>query len=151
MQKFKVAVKQEVEESRIADMLTTAFEGGSNHWCCITGYVKPKALRFRINKDQVFRHIDYPMNTGGVIVIVDLYAECEKGNEPEMNGYRYDFRGWKPKTKSFRLTPTALKKGLQVMADKYPSHFADLLAENDDACTGDVFLQCCVFGDAIYG
>lgn len=149
---LKVDVKQEVSEERIADMLTTAFEGGASNWCCITGYVKPKALKFRISKSQVFRHIDYPMNAGGVVIITDLYAECEKGNEPPMgSGFRYNFVGWKPKNKPFRLTPKTLKKGLQVMANKFPSHFADLLAENDDACTGDVFLQCCVFGDTIYG
>lgn len=148
---MKVDVKQEVSEERIADMLTTAFEGGSNYWCCITGFVKPKSLKFRIDKDKVFRHIDYPMNKGGVVIITDLYAECEKGNEPPMSGYRYNFNNWKPRTKPFRLTPVALKKGLQVMASRWPDHFADLIADNDDACTGDVFLQCCVFGDVIYG
>lgn len=44
-----------------------------------------------------------------------------------------------------------LAKGLQIMAEKYPRHFADFLSENGDATTGDVFFQCVVFGDAIYG
>ena len=42
-------------------------------------------------------------------------------------------------------------RGLEVMADKYPNHFGDAIAGNDDATTGDVFLQCCVFGDVLYG
>jgi hypothetical protein len=37
------------------------------------------------------------------------------------------------------------------MADKYPRHIADILSENDDATTGDVFLQLCLFGDVVYG
>jgi hypothetical protein len=49
------------------------------------------------------------------------------------------------------LTPSALRRGLQTMADKYPRHMADLLAKNDDATTADVFLQCCLFGTLIYG
>ena len=50
-----------------------------------------------------------------------------------------------------RLDLNAIKKGLQIMAEKYPRHMGDFLNENDDADTGDVFLQCCLFGEAIYG
>lgn len=31
------------------------------------------------------------------------------------------------------------------------SSFAEILDDNADANTGDVFLQCCLFGDVIYG
>jgi hypothetical protein len=44
-----------------------------------------------------------------------------------------------------------IESGLQVMADKYPKHFADFMSEEDDCVTADVFLQCCLFGDIIYG
>jgi hypothetical protein len=37
------------------------------------------------------------------------------------------------------------------MRDQYPRHYADLVEENDDAITGDVFLQLAVFGELIYG
>lgn len=30
-------------------------------------------------------------------------------------------------------------------------HFKDFLYENEDAMTGDCFLQCCVFNEVIYG
>jgi hypothetical protein len=40
---------------------------------------------------------------------------------------------------------------LQAFATQEPRHFADWLAENDDAETADVFLQLCVFGKTIYG
>lgn len=49
------------------------------------------------------------------------------------------------------LTPDSIRTGLKVMAEKYGSHFADMIQENGDATTADVFLQCCVFGDLIYG
>jgi len=39
----------------------------------------------------------------------------------------------------------------KVMHDDYPSHYGDAISENDDAGTGDVYLQCCLFGEVIYG
>lgn len=53
---------------------------------------------------------------------------------------------------------SAIKNGLAVMAEIFPHDFADILIENDDATTGDLFLQCCCFpeqirqdGEAIFG
>lgn len=37
------------------------------------------------------------------------------------------------------------------MAEKSPRHFADLLSEDDDATTHDVFIQHVLFGEVIYG
>ena len=37
------------------------------------------------------------------------------------------------------------------MKKEYPSHYADLVEENDDAETGDIWLQLAVFGEVIYG
>jgi hypothetical protein len=45
----------------------------------------------------------------------------------------------------------AMRKGMQDLADKYPRHMADILSGNDDATTGDVFLQLCLFGELVYG
>lgn len=53
--------------------------------------------------------------------------------------------------KKINVTPTKIKKAVQLMAAKEPRHFADVLGENEDATTGDVFLQLCCFGKVIYG
>ena len=53
--------------------------------------------------------------------------------------------------KSTSLNLQKIKKGLTIMAKKYPSHFADFIKEDYDNETGDVFLQCCLFGKVIYG
>jgi hypothetical protein len=37
------------------------------------------------------------------------------------------------------------------MAQAYTRHFADFINQNDDAITGDVFLQCCLLGEVLYG
>ena len=44
-----------------------------------------------------------------------------------------------------------LNRGFEVMRDEYPSHWADMVEENGDADTADVFLQCCLFGELVYG
>ena len=49
------------------------------------------------------------------------------------------------------LTIDDVRKGLELMRDGHPRHYADLIEENDDAITGDVWLQLAVFGEVIYG
>jgi hypothetical protein len=49
------------------------------------------------------------------------------------------------------LTMEDVQKGLELMRDEYPRHYADLVEEQDDAITGDVWLQLAVFGKLIYG
>lgn len=44
-----------------------------------------------------------------------------------------------------------LSRGLALMAEKSPDHFADLLNENDDADTHDVFMQYVILGEVVYG
>ena len=53
--------------------------------------------------------------------------------------------------KRYTLDMGAIKKGLQIMSTKYPEHFGAFMSENDDAETGDVFLQCCLLGEIKYG
>lgn len=49
------------------------------------------------------------------------------------------------------LDLAAMQRGIQAMAEKEPRHFADLMSEDDDGITADVFMQCCAFGSVIYG
>jgi hypothetical protein len=48
---------------------------------------------------------------------------------------------------------TSIERGLKLFAtdEKVKHHWANFLSENDDAETGDVFLQLCVFGEVIFG
>ena len=43
-----------------------------------------------------------------------------------------------------------IQRGLQRMATDYPNHLADIKADNSDAITADVFIQCCVFDKVVY-
>jgi len=52
--------------------------------------------------------------------------------------------------KIYLLDIKKVKRGLTVMAKKEPSHFSDFIKGDFDQITGDVFLQCCLFGEVIY-
>jgi hypothetical protein len=71
----------------------------------------------------------YPLNEGGSIDIVSKESASDV----------------------FRLDLKSIAQGLDSLATKYPRHFADLVNENPDAITADVLLQCCLFGELIYG
>jgi hypothetical protein len=127
---FKVATTANVTRKSVAYLLCSAFEGGSNYWYQIHDYVEPQSLTFRFDKGEVYEAYDYPLNDGGAVLVGDSE---EPDDEPK------------------RLDLAAIERGLQVMAEKYPRHWQDFANENDDACTGDVFLQCCLFGEIVYG
>jgi hypothetical protein len=48
------------------------------------------------------------------------------------------------------LSLEKLRCGLAIMANKYPFHFRDVMMETDDATTGDVLVQCALFGEIVY-
>ena len=50
----------------------------------------------------------------------------------------------------YTLDGKAIAEGIQKFAEECPSNFGDFMNENDDAFTGDGFLQCCLFGEWRY-
>lgn len=120
-----IAVPQNITVQRIKDLLCCAIEGGSNYWC------ETMDRKGGITQKQAEYRQDVPFVEGGWLEVVP-YEDDGKG-------------------KKFRLDLDTIKKGLTIFAEKYPRHFGDFVQENDDAETGDVFLQCCCFGEAIYG
>ena len=75
---------------------------------------------------------------GKGVVVYDNYEMDSELNEGETPTKHY-------------LTMDNVQKGLELMRDEYPRHYADLMMEEDDAITGDVWLQLAVFGELIYG
>lgn len=49
------------------------------------------------------------------------------------------------------LDRAAVLRGCELMAAKYPHHFANLITDNSDCETGDVLIQLALLGDIIYG
>jgi hypothetical protein len=129
---FTVQAKPFTRE-QIADVLCSALDaayGSSYYWIEKMKKVSPTSWEFdsepRCEEGKHYRQ-DYPLNPGGALLISD-----------EDN-------------KDFRLDLNAIQRGLGILASKYPHHFADIIAGNADADTGDALVQCCLFGDIIYG
>ena len=149
-QTVSVEVKMDVPISRLQDLLISAFEGAwkfdpakvkvirSNYWYRINEFGKPngkpETWPNRTDKENIYKHVDYPANPGGYVMVEDI-----EGGEKKV----------------YRLDLDAMKKGLEVMSklekNKGGHHIHNFLEENDDAETGDVYLQCCLFGEIIYG
>ena len=49
------------------------------------------------------------------------------------------------------LDREAVERGLNLMAQKYPKHFADLVSGSGDSNTSDAFIQLAVLGEWVYG
>ena len=126
----------------IANTLASAFEGGANYWIEEIDPKAPPAAKLVRHMpdlgDGLYPHIDYPLSEGGKVLV-----EC---SEDHPNPARKDGR--------WVLDRAAIAKGLAVMAAKYPGHFGNMVDEehgNADAETGDVFVQCCLFGELVFG
>lgn len=109
-------------DQRIEDLLINAFECGCSYWL---DSAVPLTLGQRL---------DYTAVVAGTQEL-----ECAL-NDPE------DVKGGLP-----ILNREQLLKGLQLMAEKAPRHFANILSEDDDAETADVFLQFVLIGEIMYG
>lgn len=119
-----------MNKQRVSDLLCCALEGGSNYWYTISKFVEPSKIEFRTNGEEIFKHLDYPLNKGGQLLIEDLEGDATLRGVVDLPN---------------------IEKGLRIMKDKYPRHFDDYMKENEDAITGDVFLQCVCFGEVIFG
>jgi hypothetical protein len=118
---FKVDVRIPVQ--MVQDLLVCAFEGGSNYW-----YDQLEPLKQTLKGGHASDRFYGNMLKHGFRLV-----DKESDN------------------KVHEIKPHEFLTALQVMYNKHHGHFNDIVSENTDAATGDVFLQCLVFGDVIYG
>lgn len=121
----------QITHGQIAGLLCNAFEGGSGYWA-------RAELAYTPTEQDMKDSETFGAWAGFAFYMV---------NHPDFKFTLTDLE----EDESYTLTLETLKEGLKVMATKYSRHFDDFINENDDADTGDVFLQCAVFGDVIYG
>lgn len=139
--KVKVEVEIEIDGPFTRYALSTAFEGGVGYWCRIEGYTYPKgtvAADFNHSKgklqpeDYVPRYALVPTFEGGSV-------EISEEGDPDGKLLKHS------------INIESLKKGWQLLAEKYPHIFARFQEEQYDASDADVFVQLCVFGEVVYG
>ncbi len=123
-----------IEQNIIEDQLVTAIEGGINYWGGIDNrkgkFVIPKGLK-REDAEPLSIWCSRIIKEGGSIKFFD-------SNEDE------DDSNW-------ILDLNKMIKGFITMAVKSPSHFGDMISENGDATTAEVYIQYCLFGEIVYG
>lgn len=134
-------VSTEVPAKKIAGLLCTGFEGGVGYWCRIMTTIKPKdpsAIRPVLDEGgrepKVWEFYDYPLLGGATVCRLD-------DGDTKDTDKRYT---------PLVLDGAAIARGLKLMAEKWPRHYANFISENDDATTGDVFIQLCLLGDIVY-
>lgn len=115
-----------VSWQQIEGTLCSAWEGGSNYWLECYDFRPPADPA---DVERIEHRYQNALYSGGAC-LVRLVEE---------------------RTELAPLTREKLLEGLQIFAQKYPKHFSNMLSDKSDAETGDVYLQCCLFGEVVYG
>lgn len=117
-----------IDPQRVQDMIVGAFEGGSNYWL---GQGRVELIHPERPKNGIVWYGDDKIN---VFADPDFKVTIDV-----------------PEDELYTLDAAAITRGVAIMTADYPRHMADLLSENDDGETSDVFLQCALFGEVTYG
>jgi len=125
-EEFWVTIPIKFTKQRVWDLLCCGMESGSYGSFTIIGY-EPENIRD--TPGCSYAHIDTPF-LGGTILMKDKWGDSED---------------------VYRLDREALESGLTIMGEKYPRHMSDFINEGEDVITGDVFIQCALLGDIVYG
>ncbi|SDK45024.1 hypothetical protein [Bradyrhizobium ottawaense] len=109
---------------KITDQIVAGVEGGISYWA---SSFKPEG---EISTDVSPWYDDEKFwAAGGWKILIKVHDER------------------KPK----EMTPESMRNGLQYLADNHLWRIEQMIKENGDAETGDVFIQSCLFGDIVYG
>jgi len=118
-----------ISGERIACLMISAVEGGCNYWC--SGLFLERPDQDSLSEQPWYAAPELYENTQLRLRVVEQVDDDE--------------------TKEHIVDLLDIKRGLQLMAEKHRSHFADIVNENDDAITADVFLQCVTLKEIVYG
>jgi hypothetical protein len=124
---LKILTSEDVE-----NLMCSAIEGGSNYWY----FIKQKS------SDRV-REATQDME--GEPFVDRLLMAVQRGAVINV----FDVEDFSNKLGT--LTPQSWAKAEELMIKNHRSHLGDVLAENDDATTGDVFFQLALMGEIVYG
>jgi hypothetical protein len=125
--KFSAKAETTISAQHVANLMITAFEGGSNYWIESLSIVKV-ALKPKGDTKN------YPW-----------YAYANVYEDPELE-FRVSLKNKEPAV----FKHESIQKGFNLLYEKYPQCIAEILDGSFDAETADTFLQNCLFGDIIY-
>lgn len=127
----EIVVKKLITDEDRQNLLCSALEGGSNYWY----FIHDEALRIIDSivppdhntpfVDRVFFAIKY-----GAVIPIHECDDMQKIGE---------------------ISLEKIYKAEALMLEKYPFHFCNIINDNDDAETADVWFQVAVMGELVYG
>lgn len=116
-----------ISNRRVADLMVTVCEGATTHWC---------------------REIDLRSYEADVPDRLGLWYDDER---LYAQPFSIDVHVAEETGASVTITRNDFQEALQLMHQQYPQHLADILEENDDAATADIFFQLATFREVVYG
>jgi hypothetical protein len=151
--KLTIVVKKQISYLELMYLLSNAFDGGSAYWAKIDGMFGPEIPPLWVQRDDGLGGWDrlywLPFTDTGEVIIAEKDDDDDDWGGPPLNPRQ--LTAGNVARPAYSLNIQTITKGLQIMADQYPRHFNNFLDDNADAETGDVFLQCCLFGKLVYG
>ena len=123
-------MKTILDKQTIKDLFIDAFEGGSNHWYQIVEHTQEYEM---IGNDKTAYDVIDMILEGNVYQWIKI-------NAPEYTEVNAGF-----------ITNESIQRGEETMLREYKHLFRAVLDGDYDAEAADVFLQCVLFGEVIFG
>ena len=145
---IELTIKKTLSEEEIADVITTAIEGGIGYWACLNNDTKEweearktlqteKVEKGETGNEPYYDEIIWKMlSDGKEVEFIDVEAED------------YDNPG---NGEVWKLTMEKFVKGLEIYEAERGSIKRALEDGNFDAVEGDCVFQYALFGELIYG
>jgi hypothetical protein len=144
----------EITNDRIVDLVVNGFESGAiSYWCSsVKPAIFPSQLRDRGVDSSNIDEVAAPWYSGTVRVNDDLGGLCYTlvSSLPWWFYIHLDEAIDDNKIVRYIIGAEQIKAALQIMAEKHNDMFMDIINENDDADTADIFLQLCCFKEVIF-
>lgn len=118
-------------EKRLRDLWITAFEGGSNYWAMTNIRFGEKSREFMKQNNLAPSEFTF--------------------NRMWKDGREYKIFDAETGEKLGVINKAKLKEGYSILKKEYPEQYANIISENWDAETADIFLQLSVLGELTFG
>lgn len=129
-----MTVEQSINKQLFTDIFVTAFEGGSNYWAEVNSYEFEDQLSMKPSK---------------TVALSESIAN-ELWNNPDFSMTVYDSESDGDEILG-EITHDSCQKAFKLMMETHSKHFSNMMSENYDAETADIFFQLATMGEVVFG
>jgi len=115
-------------DQQLEDLFVTAIEQSTGYWC-----------EFSLTKELTEKYADENKSTAEMLWTALLAGET------------LNFSDVEDPMEKWELTLEKVKEGCEKLFLEEPAHYANVLTENCDAETADVWFQYCLLGELVFG